>query len=64
MLDGYAFKWLKASDGGPGFWLDGTFRYTKSEVIREMEKHGAWAKIYREGGRVVPVRLVEVEGAV
>ncbi len=64
MHDGYVFKWLKASDGGKGFFLDGTFRYTRSEVIQEMKKHGDWTKIYREGGRVVPVRLVEVEGPV
>ena len=60
-FDGYAFKWLKALDGGPGFFLDGTFRYSFREVIEEMETHGTWPEIHKKGGRVVKVRLVEVE---
>ncbi len=62
-VTGYAFKWVK-KDGSD--WcrpLMGTIRYNRQPVIDDAIRRTdqTWKQIYRNGGRIVKVRIVEVK---
>ena len=62
---GYAFKWVKWSDGRDGWPMAHTVRDTRKEVEDDITASAThtrtWKQIYRQGGRIVKVRIVEVK---